>query len=123
MRRHPQGRRREEGASVIVVLLALVGCGLIAAAGVIALRDFDYAQYHCGSVISPKDPRDLVSRRANVPLRFIAAHNECESLRSDKSTLAEVLLFAGAVLLVGALAAPAIARRGHRMRRRHRARH
>ena len=116
-------RRGDRGASVIVVVLAIVGLGLIAAASVIALRSFESRPYDCGSVISPKDPRDLVSKQAAVPPALVTAHDECESLRSDKSTQSAVLLGAGAVLLVGALAAPAITRRAQRVHRRSRARH
>ena len=115
-------RRTEERATAVVVILAIIGCALIATSIATAVRTFEHGQYGCGSVIFPKDPRNLVSKRAAVPPALIGAHDQCESLRATQSTRASGLLIGGGALLVFALAAPSLARRARRMRRRLRSR-
>ena len=117
MRRH-----NEERATAVVVLLSVVGVLLVAAASYTALKSFNHAQYDCGSVILPEDPRDLVSKRATVPPALADAHDKCEARRAPESAQARTLLICGAAALAGALAAPTLARRVRRFRRHLRSR-
>jgi hypothetical protein len=119
---HERARESERGASAVVWLLAAIGCVLIVSAGVIAFRGFHYRQFDCGSVMSTRDPRAFVAKRLVVPTSYETAHEQCEAERSTKSTQARAALIAGTVLLLGALAAPAMSRRSVRLHRR-RARH
>jgi hypothetical protein len=119
-------RRSERGAGAVVLLLAVIGLGLVATASVTAFTGIHYAQYgvkyDCGSVASPRDPRNLAPKRALVPPRLNTAHDQCVDLRSDRSSRAIVLLVAGSVVLLAALSAPAVTRRAQRIDKRRRAR-
>lgn len=117
MRRHTEGR-----ATAIVLLLTLAGLAMIAVASYGAFETFDHAQYECGSVMNPKDPRDLGSTHAAVPPALVGAHDKCEARRENESEQARMFLVGGAILLVGALAAPTLARRIRRFRRHLRSR-
>jgi hypothetical protein len=105
----------------VATIFGLVGIALLLAAASTALRHFDYNTINCGSVVSAKDPRDLVGRRAAVPLRLINANRQCEKLRTTRSHTATKFLVAGAIFLLVALAVPWFVRRTRRSRFRRRA--
>jgi hypothetical protein len=107
---------RNRAPIVIATIFGLVGIALLLTAASTALRHFDFKSFDCGSVVSAKDPRDLVPRRAAVPLRFVNANRQCEKLRTTRSDKATKLLIAGGILLLVALAAPSVARVARRSR-------
>lgn len=114
-------------ARFAAVALALAGVASLIAAGVVSLSGFDYQpgpaqRYDCGSVLFAKDPRDLASRRAQVPQRFIQANRRCEALRRDRTSNALTFMLVGAVPLLIVLALPFLSRRSRRTGRRRRMR-
>ena len=100
------------------VVLAIAGIALVAAAGVVSVHSFKYAQWDCGSVLFPKDPRNLASKHASVPLRLTIANNQCEKTRTSRTHTATTFLVAGAAPLLLVLALPALSRQSRRRRRR-----
>jgi hypothetical protein len=111
---------KHRGAFAIAAIFGLVGVGLLGGAAATALSHFNYDKLDCGSVISAKDPRDLVSKRATVPRRLVNANRECEKLRSTRSDRATRLLIAGAIPLLVALFVPSVIRASRRSRSRRR---
>ena len=105
-------------ARFAVVVFAIAGVALIAAAGLVSLKSFKFQQYDCGSVLFAKDPRNLAPRQATVPVRLTVANNRCEKTRTNRTHTATTFLVAGAVPLLIVLALPAISRQSRRRRRR-----
>jgi hypothetical protein len=81
-----------------------------------ALSHFSFNSYDCGTVVNAKDPRNLVSRRAAVPLRLVNANKQCEKLRTTRSDRATKYLIAGGSLLLVALIVPSVIRVSRRAR-------
>jgi hypothetical protein len=109
---------RNRAPLAIATIFGLVGIVLLLMAASTALRHFDYNKLDCGSVVSAKDPRNLVSRRANVPVRLVNANRQCEKLRTARSDKATKYLVAGAIPLLVALAVPSVVRISRRSRHR-----
>ncbi|HYL51122.1 MAG TPA: hypothetical protein VEZ15_04070 [Acidimicrobiia bacterium] len=110
---------RNRVSLAIATTLGLVGIVLLGVAATTALRHFHFHQYDCGSVVSAKDPRNLVSKRATVPLRLINANKQCEKLRTSRSHKATNYLIAGGAVLLVALIVPSAARIARRSRYRY----
>ncbi len=102
----------------IATIFGLIGIALLLVAASTALRHFEFNNFDCGSVISAKDPRDLIPRRAPVPLRNVNANRQCEKLRTSRSDKATKYLIAGAIPLLVALAVPSVVRISRRSRYR-----
>jgi hypothetical protein len=109
---------RNRAPIAIAIIFGLVGFALLLVAASTALRHFEFNNLDCGSVISAKDPRDLVPRRAAVPLRLVNANRQCEKLRTARSEKATKYLVAGAIPLLVALAVPSVVRISRRSRYR-----
>ena len=115
-------------ARFAAVILALAGVAALLAAAVVSLRSVEtrvppFGKFDCGSVLFPKDPRDLSPPGLNsVPARFNRANNRCVNLRSDQTTKAITFMVAGAIPLLLVLALPFLSRRARRSSRRRRAR-
>lgn len=76
-------------------------------------------EYSCGSVWTPDDVRNLTPTRAfQVPPPLLNAFGKCERTRNRRSHRATVELVLGAVLVIGALAVPAVGRNLRRRRNR-----
>jgi hypothetical protein len=107
----------------VVILLAIVGAVFLVASLLAAVRPFDVHwkghRFKCGSVLAPKDPRDLVSSRAQVPQLYKQANNRCQKRRKEHTHTAIKDLVAGVVPLLVVLMIPALGRRS-RMARAHR---
>jgi len=110
---------RNRVSLAIATTLGLVGIVLLVVAATTALRHFHFQQYDCGSVVSAKDPRNRVSKRATVPLRLINANKQCEKLRTSRSHKATKYLIAGGAVLLVALIVPSVARVARRSRYRY----
>ena len=110
---------RNRAPIAVASICGLVGIVLLLSAAATALSHFDFNSYDCGSVISAKDPRDLVSRRAAVPPRLVNANLQCEKLRTTRSHKATKYLIAGGSLLLVALLVPSVVRMSRRSRYRH----
>ena len=106
--------------------LALAGVAALIAAALVSLRSFETRfppgsppPFDCGSVLFPKDPRNLAPPRANrVPLRLARANARCDKIRSDRTHRAIVYMVAGVVPLLLVLALPFLSRRSRRRGRR-----
>jgi hypothetical protein len=109
---------RNRGPLAIAAIFGVVGIALLLTAASTALRHFEFNNFDCGSVISAKDPRDRVPRRAAVPLRLVNANLQCEKLRMARSERATKYLIAGAIPLLVALAVPSVVRISRRSRYR-----
>ena len=113
-------------ARFAAVVLALAGVAALIAAALVTLRSFETRwppgspkPFDCGSVLFPKDPRDLAPPRANrVPFRLTKANNQCEKTRDDRTHKAIVYMVAGVVPLLLVLALPFLSRRSRRRGRR-----
>ena len=110
-------------ARFAAVILVLFGVAALLAAAVVSLRSVEtrvppFGKFDCGSVLFPKDPRNLAPPRGEVPPRLKRANNRCEDLRSDQTRNAIVLMVAGALPLLLVLALPFLSRRSRRRGRR-----
>ena len=116
-------------ARLAAVILLLAGIAALLAAGLVAVRSFDARanvgprRYDCGSVLFPKDPRNLVPRQANQPPpNLIQAQANCEELRDSRTRKAITFMLAGVAPVLLVLALPAISRRSRRAKIRRRLR-
>ena len=113
-------------ARFAAIVLAIVGVALIVAAFLVATKPFSVSvkgqKFKCGSVLSSKDPRDLVSRRRGVPPRYKQAANRCQKKSSDLTQKAMTYLIAGVIPLLIVLMIPALSRRSRRARAHRRTR-
>jgi hypothetical protein len=109
---------RNRGPIAVATIFGVVGIALLLIAASTALRHFEFNTFDCGSVVSAKDPRDSVPKRAAVPLRLRNANLQCEKLRTTRSERATKYLIAGAILLLIALAVPSVVRISRRSRYR-----
>ena len=113
-------------ARFAAVVLALAGVAALVAAALVSLRGVETRwppgrppPFDCGSVLFPKDPRDLAPPRANrVPPRLAKANIRCEKIRNDRTHKAIVYMVAGVVPLLLVLALPFLSRRSRRRGRR-----
>ena len=113
-------------ARFAAVVLALAGVAALIAAALVSLRSVETRvppgappPFDCGSVLFPKDPRNLAPPRANrVPFRLTKANNQCDKIRSDRTHKAIVYMVAGVVPLLLVLALPFLSRRSRRRGRR-----
>jgi hypothetical protein len=109
-------------ARIAAVILALAGLASMAAAGIVATRDFTvvagpkHQHFKCGSVLFPKDPRNRVSKRATVPLKLRQAESRCQATSSDRTHTATTFLVIGVIPLLIVLMLPALTRRSRRAR-------
>jgi hypothetical protein len=110
-------------ARVAMICFAVVGVAFLVAALLVAVRPIEVhvkgRTFKCGSVLSSKDPRDIVSSRAQVKPLFKQANARCNKKRSEQTHTAIRYLVIGAVPVLIALMIPAIGRRS-RMARAHR---
>ena len=130
--KNAQPMRRLRGLGILVIVLTVLGVVLLALAadtayGTFRVRAPNFRQprtvarrYECGSVLSPKDVRNLVPKTAALPGPLAVGYRRCESKRTQKSDRAMRYLVAGAVILIIAFSVPAIVR--GRRRRKHRPR-
>jgi hypothetical protein len=113
-------------ARVAAIVLAIVGVAFLVASLRVATDQFTVSvkghKFKCGSVLASKDPRDLVSRRATVPLLYRQANNRCNKKSSDYTQKAITLFVAGVVPLLIVLMIPALERRSRMARGRRRTR-
>ncbi len=104
------------------ILLGLLGIVLIVLSGVQATSSFSVRfnrhTYKCGTLVSPKDPRDLVGKHAQVPRRLQQAYTKCQNERSRRNHRAVAYLVAGAVPILLILTLPAFMRGTRRARGR-----
>jgi hypothetical protein len=118
-RMHPFDAMRDRASITVASILGLIGVALLLIAATTGLRHFDFNGYDCGSVVSAKDPRNLVSRRAAVPPRLVNANLQCEKLRTTRSHKATNYLIAGGIVLLVALIVPSVTRMSRRSRYHH----
>ena len=68
-------------AQAVAVILAIFGVAALLAAGMIATRQYTVAaggrHFRCGSVLAPKDPRNRVSNRVQLPRAYQTAYRRC----------------------------------------------
>ena len=116
-------------ARIAAIILAIVGLALIFAAFVTATRQFTVtvrtrpqatATFKCGSVLFPKDPRNRVGNRANVPIGLRRAYTRCQKKSNEQSHKAITFLVIGVIPLLIVLTLPALSRRSRRARSRRR---
>lgn len=111
------------GAGATGILLLLLAAVTVFSSFTVTATDFvrptrtrDYA---CGSVWKPEDVRNLTPPRAiRVPPPLLNAFGKCEHVRTRRSHRATVELVLGAILVIGALAVPAVSRNLRRRRNR-----
>ena len=110
-------------ARVAMIVFAVVGVAFLVAALLVAIRPFDVHvkghKFKCGTVLNGKDPRNIVSRRAQVTPLYKQANNRCQKKSSEYTHKAITYLVAGVIPLLIALMIPALGRRS-RMARAHR---
>ena len=120
--------RPNQAARIAATILALAGLAFMVAAGFVATHDFTVRVpgsariFRCGSVLSPKDPRNLVSTRVAVPPTFIRAYSRCQHTSSTQVHTATTFLVVGVIPLLIVLTLPAMSRRSRRSRARRRTR-
>jgi len=112
--------RPNTAARIAAIILALAGLAAVVAAGYVATKSFSVTvrgvHYQCGTVISAKDPRNKVSRRATIPPRFTRAYKVCQLKSSDLTHKAITFLVVGTIPLLIVLMLPALSRRSRRVR-------
>jgi hypothetical protein len=110
-------------ARVAMIVLAVVGVAFLVAALLVAVRPIEVHvrghRFKCGSVLAPKDPRNIVSNAGHVPALFKQGNSRCQKKRSDYAHKAIKYLVAGVIPVLIALMIPALGRRS-RMARAHR---
>jgi hypothetical protein len=117
-----------QAARIAATILALAGLAFMVGAGIVATRDFTVRVppspriFRCGSVLFPKDPRNLVSTRVAVPPTFSRAYTRCQHTSSSRVHTATTFLVVGVVPLLIVLTLPALSRRSRRSRARRRTR-
>ena len=113
-------------ARVAAIILAIAGLAAVVAAGLVATRDFRVTvggrQFKCGSVLVAKDPRNLVSRKVQIPRKYKVAYSRCQHKSSDLTHKAITFLVVGTIPLLFVLMLPALSRRSRRARARRRTR-
>jgi len=113
-------------AGLAVVILAIAGLAALLAAGLVATKPFKVVvanrRYNCGSVLSPSDPRNRVSRQATIPRVYQIAESRCQKTNSNRTHTATEFLLVGVVPLLIVLILPFLARRSRRARGRRRVR-
>ena len=119
--------RPNTAARIAAIILAVAGLAAIVAAGVIATRDFTVVagrgrHFKCGSVIQAKDPRNLVSRKVQIPRQYKVAYSRCQHKSSDLTHKAITFLIVGTIPLLIVLTLPALSRRSRRVRAHRRTR-
>jgi hypothetical protein len=120
--------RPNQAARIAATILALAGLAFMVAAGIVATRDFTVRVpgspriFRCGSVLSPKDPRNLVPTRLAVPPTYSRAYSRCQHTSSTQVHTATTFLVVGVVPLLIVLTLPAVSRRSRRSRARRRTR-
>jgi multisubunit Na+/H+ antiporter MnhB subunit len=111
---------------VVAIILVIVGVAFLVAALLVATRPFEVhvrgQKFKCGSVLAPKDPRDIVSKRAQVRPIYKQANNRCQKRSSEYTNKAIKYLVAGVALLLIMLMIPALGRGSRRARNRRRTR-
>src|SRR4249919_1415223 len=111
-------------ARIAAIILAIAGLTAMVAAGIVATRQFKAqaprGPYKCGSVLFPKDPRNQVGNRVQVPQRLRIAYQRCQKTASDRTKTATTFLLVGVVPLLIVLTLPALSRRSRRARSRRR---
>ena len=111
---------------VVAIILVIVGVAVLVSALLVATRPFDVRvrghKFKCGSVLAPKDPRNIVSRRATVPPLYRQANNRCQKRSSEYTNKAIKYLVVGVVPLLIVLMIPALGRGSRRARNRRRTR-
>jgi hypothetical protein len=109
-------------AQATAVILAIFGVAALVAAGLIATRQYTVTvrrgHYKCGSVLAPKDPRNRVNNRAQLPRNYQRAYRLCTNTGSDRTKTATKFLIIGAIPLLIVLMLPSLTRRSRRSRRR-----
>jgi hypothetical protein len=106
-------------ARIAAIILALAGLASLVAGGLVATREFQVnirGQIKCGSVLFPKDPRNKVGKRAQVPARLRNAYTRCQKVASNRTHTATTFLLVGLVPLLIVLMLPALTRRSRRSR-------
>jgi hypothetical protein len=118
--------RPNTAARIAAVILALAGLAAIVASGLIATRDFTVVvgsrKFKCGSVLVAKDPRNLVSRKQQIPRKYRLAYSRCQHKSSDQTHKAITFLVVGVIPLLIVLMLPALSRRSRRARAHRRTR-
>ena len=114
-------------ARVAAIILAIAGLAAVVAAGLVATRNFTVTvpsgrHFKCGSVLVAKDPRNLVSRRSQIPRQYKVAYSRCQQKSSDLTHKAITFLVIGVIPLLIVLTLPALSRRSRRARSRRRTR-
>ena len=79
-------------------------------------------QFKCGSVLFPKDPRNRVGNRAQIPPKLRRAYSACQNTSNDRTHTAITFLLVGVIPLLIVLTLPALSRRSRRSRSRRRTR-
>ncbi len=109
-------------AQATAVILAIFGVACLLAAGLIATRHYTVTvrgrHFNCGSVLAPKDPRNKVSTRTQLPRGYQRAYRLCTNTGSDRTKTATKFLIVGAIPLLLVLMLPSLTRRSRRSRRR-----
>ena len=109
-------------AQAAAVILAIFGIATLLAAGLIATHQFTVTagrkHFSCGSVLVPKDPRNKVSNRVQLPTAYQRAYKLCTTTSSDRIKTATKLLVIGTIPLLIVLMLPSLTRRSRRSRRR-----
>jgi hypothetical protein len=124
--RETSAMKPNTAARVAAIILAIAGLSAIVAAGLIATRNYRVTvggrQFKCGSVLVAKDPRNLVSRRVQIPVRYKRAYSRCQQKSSDLTHKAITFLIVGVIPLLFVLMLPALSRRSRRTRAHRRSR-
>jgi hypothetical protein len=109
-----------------MLFLAIIGVACLVASLLVATDQITVRhkghKFNCGSVLSAKDPRDLVSRRAQVTQLYKQANRKCDKKRDESASKAIKLFVAGVVPLLIVLMIPALSRRSRMARGRRRTR-
>jgi hypothetical protein len=109
-------------AQAVALILAIAGLSALLAAGLIATRHYTVTvrgkHFKCGSVLAPKDPRNKVSNRVQLPRNYQRAYRLCTNTSSDRIQTATKFLVIGVIPLLIVLMLPSLTRRSRRSRRR-----
>jgi hypothetical protein len=109
-------------AQAAALILAIAGVACLLASFMVATRHFTVRaggrHFNCGSVISPKDPRNKVSTHARVPRAYTQAYKRCNKQIAQRTQSATKFLIIGVIPLLIVLMLPSLTRRSRRSRRR-----
>lgn len=109
-------------AQAVAVILAIFGVAALLAAGLIATRPYQVVargrHFNCGSVLAPKDPRNRVASRVQLPPAYQQAYRRCNTTSSSRTQTATKFLIIGVIPLLIVLMLPSLTRRSRRSRRR-----